>query len=113
MIDNLGACFKSDCCAGRRSAGRAKLSDNEPTRRAPGIVQPRDAVTDAELRAEGIDLPTDFPGSSADDFRRYPVLSEGGWFMVIKHQRTLQSVSRKPWRLLGPVPLVSEGLALD
>ncbi|WP_428491000.1 hypothetical protein [Rhodopila sp.] len=81
-------------------------------RRAPGVDQPRETLTAAELRAEGVHL-ADFPGSTADDFRRYPVLSEGGWFMVIKHQRTLRSVSRKPWRLLGPVALLSEGLVLD
>lgn len=88
------------------------MSSETAARRAPGVVQPRDTVTEAELRAEGVDL-ADFPDSTADDFRRYPVLSEGGWFMVIKHQRTLQTVSRKPWRLLGPVPLVSEGVVLD
>ena len=81
-------------------------------RRAPEVEQPRETVTEQELRAEGVDLAA-FPGSTANDFRRYPVLSEGGWFMVIKHRRTLQSVSRKPWRLLGPVPLLSEGLVLD
>ena len=81
-------------------------------RRAPEVEQPRETLTEQELRAEGVDLAA-FPGSTANDFRRYPVLSEGGWFMVIKHQRTLQSVSRKPWRLLGPVPLLSEGLVLD
>ncbi len=89
------------------------MSDQPSARRAPAVVQPRSTVTDAELRAAGVDLASDFPGSTVDDFRRYPVLSEGGWFMVIKHQRTLQSVSREPWRLLGPVPLVSEGLMLD
>lgn len=80
---------------------------------APGVFQQREDVSDEQLREAGVNLATDFPGSSAADFRQYPVLSEGGWFMVIKHQRTLQSVSRKPWRLLGPVPLVSEGLDLD
>lgn len=88
------------------------LSSEAATRRAPSVTQPRDILSEEELRAEGVDLAA-FPGSTADDFRRYPVLSEGGWFMVIKNQRTLQSVSRKPWRLLGPVPLLSEGLVLD
>ena len=84
------------------------MPNDAPTgpRRAPGVDQPRETVTEDELRAEGVSL-ADFPGATADDFRRYPVLSEGGWFLVIKHQRTLRSVSRKPWRLLGPVPLVS------
>lgn len=83
-----------------------------PVRRAPGVEQPREMLTEDELRAAGVDLGA-FPDSTAADFRQYPVLSEGGWFLVVKHQRTLQSVSRKPWRLLGPVPLVSDGLVLD
>lgn len=80
---------------------------------APGIHQSREEVTEQELREAGVDLRNSFPGSTAADFKRYPVLSEGGWFMVIKHQRTLQSVSRKPWKLLGPVPLTSDGLLLE
>lgn len=80
---------------------------------APGIHQAREDVTELELRDAGVDLRKDFPDSTAADFKRYPVLSEGGWFMVVKHQRTLACVSRKPWRLLGPVPLTSDGLSLD
>lgn len=77
-----------------------------------GLSVPREEVTEEDLRALGVDL-ADFPGSTAADFRRYPVLSEGGWYLVVKHQPTLRSVSRKPWSLLGPVHLTSEGLALD
>lgn len=80
---------------------------------APGIHQPRESVTELELRGLGVNLLQDFPGSTADDFKRYPVLSEGGWFMVVKHQPTLRSVSRKPWNLLGPVKLTSDGLSLE
>lgn len=80
---------------------------------APGIDQARDPVTDEQLIEAGIDLAVDFPGSTAADFLRYPVLSEGGWFIVIKHQPTLQSVSRQPWRLLGPIALLSENLGFD
>ncbi|MGQ0700822.1 MAG: hypothetical protein ACT4PZ_21590 [Panacagrimonas sp.] len=80
---------------------------------APGIHQPREDVTELELRDAGVDLSRDFPDSTAADFKRYPVLSEGGWFMVIKHQRTLASVSRRPWKLLGPVALTSDGLSLE
>lgn len=42
----------------------------------------------------------------------YPVLSEGGWYRVVKCQRCLTSISREPWALLGPVRLTSEGLQL-
>ena len=78
---------------------------------APGIDVEREAVTAEELRELGVDL-ADFPGSTESDFKRYPVLSEGGWYMVVKHQPTLQTVSRQKWLLLGPVKLVSEGLHL-
>lgn len=70
-------------------------------------------VTEAELTELGVDLERDFPGASAAEFKRYPVLSEGGWFEVVKHQPTLQCVSRKPWHLLGPVTLTSTGMELD
>lgn len=80
---------------------------------APGIQLHREDVTEQELQEAGVLLKTDFPGSTAADFKRYPVLSEGGWYMVIKHQPTLVSVSRKPWRLLGPIVLSSDGMALD
>jgi hypothetical protein len=81
-----------------------------PTR-APGLTVEREDVTDDELRELGVDL-AEFPGSSAADFKRYPVLSEGGWYMVVKHQPTMRTVSKRKWRLLGPVHLVSEGLHL-
>ncbi|MES2495694.1 MAG: hypothetical protein V4618_06255 [Pseudomonadota bacterium] len=61
----------------------------------------------------GVDLEADFPGSTPDDFMEYPVLSEGGWFIVVKHQRTLVTVSKKPWRLLGPITLLSDSLDFD
>jgi hypothetical protein len=79
---------------------------------APGIDQPRERVTEEQLIELGIDLAQDYPGSTLADFRQYPVLSEGGWFIVIKNQRTLESISRKPWRLLGPINLLSDGLDL-
>jgi hypothetical protein len=80
---------------------------------APGIELKREAVTAADLVKAGVDLARDFPGASLSEFKRYPVLSEGGWYMVIKHLPTLRSVSRVPWNLLGPVPLTSNGLVLD
>ena len=75
-----------------------------------GIIQQREPVTEEDLRDAGIDLAIDFPGQSLDELRKYPVLSEGGWFIVIKNQKTLESLSRRPWRLLGPIALLSEGL---
>ena len=37
--------------------------------------------------------------------RRYPVLSEGGWFMVVKCPACLASLSREPWNRLGWIVL--------
>jgi hypothetical protein len=76
-----------------------------------GLVVEREEVTEHELRELGVDR-AEFPDSTAADFRRYPVLSEGGWFIVVKHQPTLRSVSRVPWTLLGPTTLTSAGLDL-
>ncbi len=84
-----------------------------PPQVAPPLWAERVEVTEEELRELGVDLARDYPGSSAADFRRYPVLSEGGWFEVVKHQTTLRSVSRTPWNLFGPVQLTSTGLNLD
>ena len=77
------------------------------------IVQSREAVTVDDLAKLGIDLGRDFPGENVSELRRYPVLSEGGWFIVIKNQRTLETISRQPWRRLGPITLRSEGLDLN
>jgi hypothetical protein len=76
------------------------------------LVVEREEVTEAELAEHGVDVARDFPGSTVSDFRRYPVLSEGGWFIVIKHQPTLTSIARTPWDLLGPIKLTSHGLEL-
>ena len=51
-----------------------------------------------------------FVGTKISDLRQYPVLAEGGWLIVIKNQKTLQSISRTPWRLLGPINLLSDSL---
>ncbi|QXW00469.1 MULTISPECIES: hypothetical protein [Rhodococcus] len=73
----------------------------------------REDVTADELAALGIDIARDFPGSTEADFKRYPVLSEGGWFIVVKHQPTLTSVRRVPWERLGPISLTSKNLHIE
>ena len=77
---------------------------------AKGIDQVREEVTEDRLRELGINLAKDYPGTKISDLRQYPVLAEGGWFIVIKNQKTLQSISRTPWRLLGPINLLSDSL---
>lgn len=78
---------------------------------APGLTVERKEVTSDDLAQLGVDLAA-FPGSTAADFKRYQVLSDGGWYRVVKHQPTLTSVSREKDRLLGPIFLTSEGLHL-
>ncbi len=50
------------------------------------------------------------PNCGAVDLAGYPVNSEGGWFLVVKCQRCLHSVSRERWRRLGPIQLLSDTL---
>lgn len=82
------------------------------SRHIAGPVVERESVSATELGELGVDLSVDFPGCSADDFKRYLVLSEGGWYSVVKHQATLRSVARVPAGLLGPIVLASAGLDL-
>ena len=80
---------------------------------APPIATERQPVSREDLQEVGVDLERDFPGATVDEFKRYPVLAEGGWFMVIKHQPTLTSVSREPWDLLGPIALTSQHIEIN
>ena len=46
----------------------------------------------------------------AEALARYPVLSEGGWYLVVKCQQCLHSASREKWRRLGYVSLITDEL---
>lgn len=50
------------------------------------------------------------PKCDAEELRRYPVNSEGGWFEVVKCQNCLHSLSRERWHLLGSLQLLSDTL---
>ena len=41
------------------------------------------------------------PSCGASGLRSYPVLSEGGWFLVVKCQECLTSLQRTPWNKYG------------
>jgi ribosomal protein S27E len=43
------------------------------------------------------------PSCGQSALLRYPVLSDGGWFLAVKCQHCLHSVSREPWNRLGTV----------
>ena len=55
-------------------------------------------------------VPGSCPQCGAAELQRYPVLSDGGWFTVVKCQACLCSLERVPWRRLGWVDLPEEGL---
>ncbi len=65
----------------------------------PTPVQPREAVA-GHCDACG-----------AQDLKRYPVLSEGGWYMAVKCQTCLHSQRRAKWTRLGYVTLTTDSLA--
>ena len=68
--------------------------------------RPRDpTVAVTKERVEG-----SCPECGADSLAKYPVLSEGGWFQVVKCQNCLHSVSRERWSRLGDIALLSDSL---
>ena len=46
----------------------------------------------------------------AEALMRYPVLSERGWFIVVKCQQCLHSASREKWARLGHVRLMTDSI---
>ena len=58
-----------------------------------------------ELVPAKVPVQGECPECGTADLARYPVLSAGGWFEVVKCQRCLASVSRLPWHRLGWVRL--------
>ncbi len=62
---------------------------------------PRPTELRVSVERESVDGTCDACGASA--LAAYPVLSEGGWFQVVKCQECLASKSREPWNLMGPI----------
>jgi vanillate/4-hydroxybenzoate decarboxylase subunit D len=48
------------------------------------------------------------PECGEEKLESYPVLSEGGWFDVVKCANCLHSTSREPGPKLGPIELLSD-----
>ena len=61
------------------------------------------AGSEGELTVDREPVAGACPACGRDDLRRYPVLSDGGWFLVVKCQSCLHSVSRETWNRLGTV----------
>ncbi|SDG81914.1 hypothetical protein SAMN04489810_1379 [Microbacterium pygmaeum] len=66
----------------------------------------RNHATSHRLYAERTRVEGVCPQCGTGELARYPVNSEGGWFMVVKCQECLHSVSREPWNRLGPIALL-------
>jgi hypothetical protein len=64
----------------------------------PTVTARRDAV------------PGNCPACGAATLQRYRVLSEGGWWQVVKCAACLHSVSREPGPLLGPLTAAVQSL---
>ncbi len=48
------------------------------------------------------------PVCRSQTLKRYPVLSEGGWWMTTKCQHCLFSVQRERWSRLGSIKLLTD-----
>jgi hypothetical protein len=70
-------------------------------------------MSQGHLRVEREPVEGACEACGAEELKRYPVLSENGWFLVTKCQRCLTSAQREPWLLHGPIALASQGLSLD
>jgi vanillate/4-hydroxybenzoate decarboxylase subunit D len=64
--------------------------------------------TELHLSVEREPVDGTCPECGAEDLKRYPVLSEGGWWTAVKCQSCLASISREPWNLLGSITLLSD-----
>lgn len=72
---------------------------SRPSEAAP--VQQREAV-------EGV-----CSECGAESLAAYPVLSEGGWFQVVKCQQCLNCEQRTKWTRLGYVALMTDAIGSD
>jgi hypothetical protein len=66
--------------------------------------------TELRLQVEREPVPGTCPECGAEALRAYPVLSENGWWKVVKCQRCLFSVSRERGGLLGSMTLLTDDL---
>jgi hypothetical protein len=67
----------------------------------PRPTEPRLSVTREDV--DGL-----CPGCGAAKLQAYPVLSEGGWFDVVKCADCLTDVRRTPGPKLGPIELLAD-----
>jgi hypothetical protein len=70
------------------------------------MAYPRPTELTLSVTREPVDGTCEACGAA--DLRAYPVMSEGGWFQVVKCQTCLHSNAREPWTLLGPISLLQD-----
>lgn len=69
------------------------------------MIYPRPEELTLSVERESVD--GECPECGASALAKYPVMSEGGWYDVVKCQECLFSVERERGPLLGPVQLYS------
>lgn len=69
------------------------------------MIYPRPQEKTLSVEREPVDGTCPECGSST--LQRYPVLSEGGWYDVVKCQDCLHCVEREKGPLLGPIQVYS------
>lgn len=69
---------------------------------------PRPSEPHVSVTKEDVD--GECPECGARELKRYPVLSEGGWWDVVKCQSCLCSVEREPGPLLGGISMLVEAV---
>lgn len=70
------------------------------------IAHPRPSEPRLSVRRETVDGTC--PECGAQALQAYPILSEGGWFDVVKCADCLYSVAREPGPKLGPIELLAD-----
>jgi hypothetical protein len=73
---------------------------NFPRPDTPTVTAPREQVSGT------------CPHCNSTTLQRYRVMSEGGWWMVLKCQGCLRSLEREPGPLLGPLVPLADSLNL-
>jgi transposase-like protein len=62
------------------------------------------------LYVEKEDVEGSCPECGSENLKRYPVLSEGGWWLVVKCQDCLYSLERERAGRMGSITLLSDSL---
>jgi vanillate/4-hydroxybenzoate decarboxylase subunit D len=62
------------------------------------------------VHVDRVDVDGECPECGGDELKSYPVLSEGGWWDVVKCQNCLCSIERKPGHLLGGITMLVEAI---